>query len=86
MAKYVTRTMVQYKYSFGRVAKGEDGTYVMEKVTSIISETKLGERNLKKLMKENGISDYSVIGYELVSEKWAVPLDVFMANAVKVEE
>lgn len=83
MVKNITRTITRYKHTIGKISKGENG-FQMDDIREFTAEKKLGDRQIKKYYKENGLEGYSLISVEEVYEKYALPIEVFMKYAVKI--
>lgn len=81
MAKYMTRTVDTYTYHLGSIENNGDATTIIP-VTDISSEKKLGEREIKKLLKEHGAQ--IVYKIDNVPHTYRLSLDKFMELAEEV--
>lgn len=79
--KMITRTI--YEYDHMVVKFQENGTFDQQHINS---PNKLGARKIAEKMKEMGLVGYSLVKVETIPVKYAMPVDVFMANATKIEE
>lgn len=81
MAKYMTRTVDTYIYYLGKIENNGDATTIIP-VTDISSDKKLGERDIKKLLKEHGAQ--IVYKIDNVPHTYRLSLDKFMELAEEV--
>lgn len=79
--KMITRTV--YEYDHMVVKFQADGTFDQQHIKS---PNKMGTRKIAEKLKEIGLEDYSLVKVERIPVKYAIPIDVFMSNATKIEE
>lgn len=81
MAKYMTRTVDTYIYHLGSIENRGDATTIIP-VNDIFSEKRLGERETKKLLKENNAQ--IVYKIDIVPHTYRLSLDKYMELAEEV--
>ena len=81
MTKYMTRTVYTYIYHLGSIENRGDATTIIP-VNDIFSEKRLGERETKKLLKENNAQ--IVYKIDNVPHTYRLSLDKFMELAEEV--
>lgn len=87
MVKEFVRTITAYRHTLGVVEKDEGGGLKVNVAAVVDLTYPMGDRKARQYVKENGLPDGThVITIDKVSQKYAMPLDVFMQHAVKVEE
>lgn len=87
MAKEVTRSVLVYKHTFGKVEKGPDGAFNLTDMVEVIQPKKMGHKLASYYIKEHELpAGTSLISVETSIEKYAMPLEQFMSLAVKVQE
>lgn len=86
MAKEITRTVTTYKHTFGKIKKGDDGTLIIDDLYEVVMTTKMGNKLAVKYIKDNELPEgVSLLSVEENFEKYAMSVDDFIKNAVKVE-
>lgn len=81
MAKCMTRTVDTYIYHLGSIENRGDATTIIP-VNDIFSEKRLGERETKKLLKENNAQ--IVYKIDIVPHTYRLSLDKYMELAEEV--
>lgn len=85
MEKNIVRTIITYKHTFGVTARDESGNLTVEVIHEATLPAKLGDRKVKQYKQDNNIPKEAVLmSVEAVEQKYAMPLDKFIENAVKV--
>lgn len=85
MEKSIVRTIITYKHTFGTATRDENGNLAVEIVYEATLPDKLGQRKVKQYIQENNLPKEAILmSVEEVAEKYAMPLDAFLKNAVKV--
>lgn len=79
--KMITRTINEYDHLV--VKFQESGTFDYQHIKS---PNKMGTRKIAEKLEEMGLVGYSLVNVESMPVKYAMPIEVFMANATKIEE
>lgn len=80
----ITRSIPVYEYHVGMVGI-ENGSPVTKDYQTFVLGDKLGERGIKKVLKEKGLDGYTVLKICKKFNKYAIDVSTFIANAKLVE-